>query len=247
MKYKAFHKLSYGIYLVLTQLDGKNAGYIANTVFQVTSEPSRIAISCHKKNLSTKKILKSGIFSVSVLKKDTSTSLIGQFGFMSGEEVDKFRNIETHTAKTGSPIVLDSSVAWFDCKVVTSFDVGSHMLIIGEVVESEVVSDDEPLTYAYYREKYKMLSPKHSPTYIEKEKLDKEKEDAGTQKSDPIEKNTEAASNMDIYTCTVCGYQYDPEEGDPTAGIPPGTSFGDLPDDYRCPICNAGKEYFTKN
>jgi rubredoxin len=52
---------------------------------------------------------------------------------------------------------------------------------------------------------------------------------------------------MDTFTCQICGFQYNPEEGDPTAGIPPGTPFEDLPDDYKCPICNAGKEYFKRN
>lgn len=247
MKYKAFHKLSYGVYLVTTKFNGKNAGYIANTVFQVTSEPSLLAISCHKKNASTGQIINSGIFSVSVLKKDTSTSLIGQFGFMSGNEMDKFRNIETITAQTGAPIVQDSSVAWFDCKVHSVQDLGSHMLIVGEVVDSEVVSDEEPLTYAYYRQKYRMLSPKHSPTYIEKEKLDREKDEEPAAADQKTDSGADEGDDADIFTCTVCGFQYDPAEGDPTAGIPPGTPFKDLPDDYRCPICNAGKEYFTRN
>src|SRR5690554_5892460 len=142
MKYSSFHKISYGVYLVTTRLNGINSGYIANTVFQVTSEPSQIVISCHKKNASTAKILESKVFSVSVLKKDTSTSLIGQFGFMSGDEMDKFREVETITAVTGAPIVVDSSVAWFDCKVTMSQDLGTHVLIVGEVVESDTVSDE---------------------------------------------------------------------------------------------------------
>jgi rubredoxin len=66
------------------------------------------------------------------------------------------------------------------------------------------------------------------------------------QSTEFVEEKLKVNSSMDVFTCTVCGYQYDPEEGDPTAGIPPGTSFEDLPEDYRCPICNAGKEYFTK-
>ena len=247
MKYKAFHKLSYGLYIITTRLNNVNAGYIGNTVFQVTSEPQQIAISCHKKNDSVEKILQSKIFSISVLGKDASTSLIGEFGFMSGTDLDKFRNVETITAKTGAPIVLDSSVAWFDCKVVSTQDVGSHILIIGEVLDSDIISDDEPLTYAYYREKYKMLSPKNSPTYIEKEKLVQEEKGEGKTENQPQEVNSKNEKSMDVFTCTVCGFQYDPEEGDPTAGIPPGTPFEDLPDDYRCPICNAGKEYFQKN
>lgn len=247
MKYKAFHKMSYGLYIITTRVNNENAGYIGNTVFQVTSEPSQIAISCHKKNVSAEKILESKIFSVSVLGKNASTSLIGEFGFMSGADIDKFRNVETKTAKTGAPIVLDSSVAWFDCKVVATQDVGSHILIIGEVLDSEVLSDEEPLTYALYREKYKMLSPKNSPTYIEREKLESEGSDAKKQKPESKQEEKETGNSMDSFTCTICGFQYDPEEGDPTAGIPPGTPFEDLPDDYKCPICNAGKEYFKRN
>lgn len=245
MKYKAFHKLSYGLYLIATRVGDRSYGYIGNTVFQVTSEPSQIAISCSKKNKTTEKILESGIFSISVLAKDASTSLIGTFGFMSGDEVNKFQNMNVITASTGAPVVLDSSVAWFDCRVVSSLDLGSHILVVGEVQESDITSDEEPLTYAWYREKYKMLSPKNSPTYIDKKQLEQEEKTEKQQEAVSAEVQPEEA-NMDIYTCTVCGYQYNPEDGDPTAGIPPDTPFSDLPEDYRCPICNAGKEYFRK-
>ena len=49
---------------------------------------------------------------------------------------------------------------------------------------------------------------------------------------------------MKKYECIVCGYVYDPEEGDPDNGIEPGTSFEDLPDDWECPDCGAGKDDF---
>jgi rubredoxin len=51
---------------------------------------------------------------------------------------------------------------------------------------------------------------------------------------------------MEKYKCAVCGYIYDPSEGDPSSGIEPGTSFNDLPIDYICPVCGAGKEEFEK-
>lgn len=247
MKYNAFHRMSYGLYIVTTRLNDKNAGYVGNTVFQVTSQPAQIAISCHKNNDSLNKILQSKIFAISVLGENSSTSLIGEFGFMSGSEMDKFRNKEIITSKTGAPIVIDSAIAWFDCKVVSTLDVGSHVLIIGEVLDSDVISDEEPLTYAYYREKYKMLSPKNSPTYIEKDKLEpEEKTVKKTVKSEEWEKEIKTGSDSDVYICTICGYQYAPEEGDPSANIPPGTPFEELPDEYKCPICNAPKEYFKK-
>lgn len=49
---------------------------------------------------------------------------------------------------------------------------------------------------------------------------------------------------MQKYVCTVCGYIYDPAQGDPDAGIKPGTAFADLPDDWECPDCGVGKEDF---
>ena len=249
MKFKAFHKLSYGLYIISTEHEGEKVGYIGNTAFQITSTPAQIAVSSHKENYSTDKILKSEKFSISVLKKEVNTSLIGEFGFMSGSEINKFRNVETITSVTGAPIVVDSSVAWFDCKVVNTIDVGSHILIIGEVLDSDVISGDAPLTYAYYREKYKMLAPKNAPTFIEKEKLDVEvvPESEPEIEKEEVEAEKSGEDESDSYICNICGFEYNPEEGDPTMGIPPGTPFEDLPEDYKCPICNAGKDYFRKS
>ncbi len=52
---------------------------------------------------------------------------------------------------------------------------------------------------------------------------------------------------MDKYECLACGYIYDPKIGDPDNGIAPGTAFEDLPDDWVCPDCGAGKDQFEKN
>jgi rubredoxin len=49
---------------------------------------------------------------------------------------------------------------------------------------------------------------------------------------------------MEKFKCAICGYVYDHVEGDEFAGIAPGVSFSDLPDDYLCPICGAGKDEF---
>jgi rubredoxin len=49
---------------------------------------------------------------------------------------------------------------------------------------------------------------------------------------------------MDKYVCTVCGYVYDPELGDPDGGVAPGTKWDDVPDDWDCPVCGASKEDF---
>ena len=51
---------------------------------------------------------------------------------------------------------------------------------------------------------------------------------------------------MDKYKCTVCGYIYDPQKGDPESGIEPGVLFELLPDNWVCPICGAGKDAFER-
>ena len=50
---------------------------------------------------------------------------------------------------------------------------------------------------------------------------------------------------MKHYTCSVCGYEYDPEVGDPDNDILPGTAFEDLPEDWVCPVCGADKSDFS--
>jgi rubredoxin len=51
---------------------------------------------------------------------------------------------------------------------------------------------------------------------------------------------------MDKYQCEVCGYIYDPENGDSIGGVEQGTAFKDLPDDWVCPVCGADKTHFVK-
>jgi rubredoxin len=49
---------------------------------------------------------------------------------------------------------------------------------------------------------------------------------------------------MERYSCKICGHIYEPAEGDPKAGIAPGTAFEDLPEDWVCPVCGAKKAKF---
>jgi rubredoxin len=53
-------------------------------------------------------------------------------------------------------------------------------------------------------------------------------------------------ADMSKYQCNVCGYIYDPGDGDPGNGVQPGTPFNELPDEWHCPLCGAAKSQFTK-
>lgn len=65
-----------------------------------------------------------------------------------------------------------------------------------------------------------------------------------TDKNRITDKDKEHEENMQQYKCLRCGYIYDPAAGDPDNGVEPGTAFEDLPDDWVCPECGAGKDEF---
>ncbi len=246
MNLEAFFKMSYGIYLISSKSGDEMSGYIANTAFQVTSEPPKLAISCHKNNTTARIIEESGVFNLSVLAKDTDAGLIGLFGYQSGNEQEKFERVHYKTGNNGSPIILSHSVAYFECKVVDRFDVGTHYLFIGEVTDGELLErEKDPLTYSYFRNEMKLMAPERAPTYVDKNKLQKDQEEAIRQEE--TEHEQEEKSSGERYICTICAYVYDPEVGDEAQGIPPGTPFEDLPDDWICPVCAAAKSMFISD
>ncbi len=52
---------------------------------------------------------------------------------------------------------------------------------------------------------------------------------------------------MDKYVCDICGYVYDPAEGDPDNGVAPGTAWESVPESWVCPLCGVGKEHFSSS
>ena len=61
-----------------------------------------------------------------------------------------------------------------------------------------------------------------------------------------VKVETSSAEVGGKWKCIICGYVYDPVNGDPDSGIPPGTTFEDIPDDWFCPICGSDKSNFAK-
>lgn len=231
MNFEAFFKVSYGLYIVSSGNETEKNGYIANAVFQVTAEPPQFAICCNKNNHSAGIISKYGKFSVSVLKKEASSDIIGLFGYKTGRETDKFENTGHFYGSSSVPIVTEDCIAWFECDVVGTFDVGTHQIFIGKIINYDLTEpQSDPLTYAYYREIKKGAAPKNAPTYIDKAKY---------------ASNVTEKPALKSYDCQVCGYIYDPALGDPDGGIAPGTPFEDIPDDWVCPVCGTRKSDFT--
>jgi len=230
MNPKTLHKISYGMYVICSRNSENMNGQIANALFQITAVPAMIAIGINKQNLTHEYIEKSNFFTVSILSESTPMSFIGNFGFRSGRDISKFKDVEYKLGKTKSPIVLDNALAYIEAKVIDKIDVGTHTIFIGGVEDAEILSEDKPMTYEYYHKVKGGVSPKTAPTYIEI--------------IDKIIKKDER--KMEKYVCKVCGYVYDPEKGDPDGGIAPGTKFEDISDDWVCPICGVSKKDFEK-
>jgi flavin reductase (DIM6/NTAB) family NADH-FMN oxidoreductase RutF/rubredoxin len=222
-------KISYGMYVVYSKKGDKLNGQISNTVIQVTAEPPRVLICINKENLTHQYIQKSNVFSISILEKDTPMKFIGHFGFKSGKEFDKFKEMDYKIGKTGALVVTSNTLGYIECEVVGSMDVGTHTAFVGKIVDAQKLKEGEPLTYAYYHQIKKGKTPEKAPTYIKDE-----------------EKEVKDEVKMERYICTVCGYIYDPEKGDPENGLEPGTPFEKIPNDWVCPICGVGKDIFKK-
>ena len=227
MNRSALHKISYGLYVVTSGQDGKFNGQIANSMFQVTSNPATVAISINKENYTHELIKLSRKFVVSILSEEAPMTFIGLFGFKSGRDVNKLQNVKTKTAVTQVPVVLDHTVSYLEVEVDSEMDCGTHTIFVGRIVDCDVVSDAVPMTYAYYQKVKGGKSPKTAPTYSKEEPA-------------AAVKPQTAAS----YVCSVCGYVYEPAKGDPDNGIAAGTPFEDVPDSWTCPVCGADKSKF---
>lgn len=179
---KVFRNISYGMYLVTTK-NNKNNGCIINTLTQITSENPIISISINKNNYTNKEIKESKKFAVSIISIDTDNNIITNFGYKSGNDCDKFENIE-YQEINDIPVITKNMTAYLICDVINVIDCETHDIFLARVKETKSLNDLEPMTYKYYHEVRKGTSPKNAPTFI-----DEVKEDA--------------------YRCPICGYIYD--------------------------------------
>lgn len=216
---ESLYKISYGLYIVCSGDKSKGNGFISNTVFQVTSEPAKFAACCNKNNFTCSMIDQYGVFSVSILSQRSQPEIIRRFGFKSGKDSDKLSGMDIIYGTTGVPIVQNDCIAFLECKVLEKFDVGTHILFIGELIDAQMLNEtDEPLTYGYYREIRKGSAPINAPTYIDKSKYES-KEKKGRS-----------------YKCTCCGYIYNEAMEN--------NEFANLDNDWKCPVCSADKNDF---
>lgn len=163
------HNLSYGMYVVASHKGDSLNAQIANSVFQITSEPPTVAASINKQNLTHEFIENSLRFTVSILAEETPMLFIGKFGFRSGRNEDKFKDTQFKKLDSGCPLVVENALGYFEAKVINKFDCGTHTLFLAEVTASEILKEGTAMTYAHYHLVKRGKTPKSAPTFIKKE------------------------------------------------------------------------------
>ena len=193
---KITRKITQGVY-VLTTVGG---GCVVDAVSRASAgKQSLITVSVAKTNHSHKLLSENTHFALSVLGKNADPKIIETFGFKTSKDVDKCAKCETF--KVAGVPVLKNSLGYMVCEKVDAIDADTHTIYIGRMIEGDVLTDEEPMSYAYYQE----------------------------HKSDLTRVKT--TSQQTAWICKACGYVYYGEE---------------VPEDFKCPWCGLGKDYFEK-
>ena len=254
MNTKALYNLTYGVYLLSAKENGKDNACVINTAVQVANNPTRISIAAIKGNLTHDMILATGKCNLSALSVDAPFSLFEHFGMKSGRNVDKFATFsDVARSENGLLYLTKYSTAFLSLNVVESYDLGSHTLFIGELVDAETLENAENCTYGYYQTVIKASATKPTAKtgwrctvcnhVYEGENLPDDyicpickhgKEDfekIGGEAAPKVEeiKPEATVSGAKKFVCSVCGYVH---EGD------------SAPD--QCPVCKVPSDKFTE-
>ena len=185
MDKKAMYKLTYGLFVLTANENGKDNGCIINTAIQAAGDPNQVSISVSKQNYTHDMIVRTGKFTVSSITEKADFSLFKRFGFQSGKDTDKFQGFHGWMRGiNGVTYITESTNAYISVEVEKSVDLGSHTLFIGKVTDMEVLSDDKSVTYEFYQSNIK---PKP--------------EQVGT-----------TPKGETVWRCIICGYEYVGEE-----------------------------------
>ena len=134
-----------GVTIVTAQKDGVRHGMTVSSFTSLSLEPPLVMVSVEKTANTTALILSSDAYGVSILADDQQV-ISDRFAGRIADGTDKFDGLEWTQLITGAPLLVDALVG-FDCRVVSSHDVRTHILIIGEVVAVRLRSDSNPLIY----------------------------------------------------------------------------------------------------
>jgi flavin reductase (DIM6/NTAB) family NADH-FMN oxidoreductase RutF len=183
---KVLRNLSYGLFVLTANDDGKDNGCICNTAIQAAGgEIPIITVAVNKANLTCEMISKTKKLTVSILSEDASFDTFKHFGFQSGRDVDKFALFtDCKKVANGTMAITKGTNGYISAYVKEEIDLGTHMLFIAMMTDGEVFSSVPSATYAYY---FEHIKPK--PEAVGK-----------------------TPDGQTVWRCKICGYEYVGEE-----------------------------------
>ena len=188
MDLTALYKISYGLYVLGTKIDGKDAGCIVDAFIQSTSAPVPTVILCSiQANQTNEAIKQAGEFTVSILGTEADPFIIGNFGFQSGRSTDKWANVP-HGRVDGLPL-LENAAAYLRCRVTDAKELSTHTAFFCEVTDAWQ-GEGGPLLYGDYQ---------------------KDMKEATRQAFDAFQNSGQAPEKQPKWVCSICGYTYDGE------------------------------------
>jgi flavin reductase (DIM6/NTAB) family NADH-FMN oxidoreductase RutF len=151
MNLSALFKLSYGLYVVGVKTEKGLGGCIVDAVGQVSAgEHPVVMLSCMKRNYTNEWIKNTAEFCLSVLPVDIDPFVIGNFGFQSARNQDKWVNVP-YTVKGELPVLLNAC-SYLRCRVTDSRDFETHTMFLGELVDADLgQSDSKSLIFGDYQ------------------------------------------------------------------------------------------------
>lgn len=184
MDSKVLFNVQYGLFVLSSNLDGKDNACIINTVTQVTAAPvskDRISIAVNKTNYTHDLIVKSKKFTVSIISEAANFDLFKRFGFQSGRNADKFAGFDKiRRTANGTLAITEGTNSFISANVIQQVELDTHSIFIADIVDMEKLSDVRSTTYNFYQSNIK---PKPAP--------------AG-----------KTADGKTIWRCRICGYEY---------------------------------------
>lgn len=152
---KSLFDIGYGLYVVTSNDGKKDNGLIVNTVTQLTDKPYRVAVNINKANYSHNTIKTTKKLNVNCLSVDAPFDVFKHFGFQSGRDVNKFKDMEYTKSSNGLAILPKYINSFFSLKVEDYVDLDTHGMFICTVTEGKVINDKETMTYTYYQKNVK--------------------------------------------------------------------------------------------
>lgn len=144
-----------GVAIVTGFHQGSFHGMTANSFNSITLSPPTVLVALQQHTRTRQLVKEGGVFAVSILGSSQS-ALARRFAGQSGDDRPRFEGVETFTLTTGAPLIKNS-LAYLDCKVIHTLDVGATTIFLGEVLHTDI-NPSRPAPLLYFNQQWRKLA-----------------------------------------------------------------------------------------